>query len=50
MKSKGKRVRARQTLGREIIEGLNTPGGPAARLLQIAESHPEVVLASVRER
>ena len=121
MKRKGKRVRARQTLGEEIIEGLtealafergdktrvvvrrvpvtakkaaakpapdftrrrvmrlrkqlgisqpvfaqvlnvspetvkaweqgkNTPGGPAARLLEIAESHPEVVLASVRAR
>ena len=121
MKSKGKRVRARQTLGEDIIEGLNealafergektravvrrvpvtakkaaaqpapdftrrrvvrlrkqlgisqpvfaqvlnvspetvkaweqgknTPGGPAARLLEIAESHPEVVLASVRAR
>ena len=29
-------------------QGKNTPGRPAARLLEIAESHPEVVLASVR--
>ena len=31
-------------------QGKNAPGGPAARLLEIAESHPEVVLASVRAR
>ena len=31
-------------------QGKNAPGGPAARLLEIAESYPEVVLASVRPR
>ena len=31
-------------------QGLNTPGGPSSRLLQIATANPEALLAYVRRR
>jgi putative transcriptional regulator len=31
-------------------QGKNTPGGPAARLLEITEAYPEVMVKYVREK